>query len=104
MTDTTHTGDRPKAGINRPTLLFVVWVGIGLSLTGLAVLRLVQEGFEEAWIFLMAGVALLWLMLRDWFLHEGGNFVTRNDDLAFLGVTVVALAVTLWVLLVSFVL
>lgn len=104
MTDTTYTSDRPKAGINRPTVLFVVWLGIGLSITGLGILNIVQEGFEEAWVLLMAGLALLWFILRDWFLHKGGDFVTRNDDLTFLGMTVFVLAVMLWVLLAKFVL
>ena len=101
--DATHTGERPTTGFNRPTVLFVVWVGIVLVITALATLDLVQEGFEDAWLFLLSGVMLLWFIVRDWFLHEGGAFIRRNDDLPFLGVTVFVLAVTLWVLVEQFV-
>jgi len=103
MTDATPTGDRPTVGLNRPTVLFVVWLGIAVSITGLAVLDMVQRGFADAWIFLMAGLMLLWFMLRDWFRHDGGEFVTRNDDWLFLGMTVFVLATTVWVLLARFV-
>ncbi|AGB33836.1 hypothetical protein Natpe_4120 (plasmid) [Natrinema pellirubrum DSM 15624] len=46
---------------------------------------------------------LLWFIGRDWFRHEGGAFVRRDDDLTFLGVTVFVLVVTLWVLIEQFV-
>jgi len=103
VTDTTHTGEQPTAGFNRPTILFVIWVGIALVITALATLDLVQEGVEDAWIFLLSGVMLLWFIIRDWFRHEGGAFVRRDNDLPFLGVTVFMLAVTLWVLSEQFV-
>jgi len=103
VTDATHTGEQPTAGFNRPTILFVIWGGIALVITALATLDFVQEGFEDAWIFLLSGVMLLWFIGRDWFRHEGGAFVRRDDDLTFLGVTVFVLVVTLWVLIEQFV-
>lgn len=103
VTDGTRTGERPTVGFNRPTVLFVVWVGVALVVTALAALELVQEGFENAWLFLLSGVMLLWFIVRDWFFQEGGEFVRRNDDLSFLGLTVFVLAVTLWVLVEQFV-
>jgi hypothetical protein len=43
-------------------------------------------------------------MLRDWFVRDGGEFVTRDDDSAFLGLTLIVLVVTVWSLLGQFVL
>ncbi|RZV06129.1 hypothetical protein BDK88_4086 [Natrinema hispanicum] len=103
MTDATHNGEQPTAGFNRPTILSVIWGGIALVITALATLDFVQEGFEDAWIFLLSGVMLLWFIGRDWFRHEGGVFVRRDDDLTFLDVTVFVLVVTLWVLIEQFV-
>lgn len=104
MTTSSHGSGRPEFGTDRPTVLFVTWLFVGLSLAALALFDVVTEGFEDAWPFLLASVLLLWFMLRDWFVRDGGEFVTRNDDRLFLGLTLVALAITVWSLLGQFVL
>lgn len=104
MNDQTQRTDKPTFGFNRPTVLFIVWLGISGAITGLALIDLVHEGFEEAWLFLLSGLLVLWFILRDWFVHNGGEFVSRADDLTFLGLTGFVLIVTLWVLIVQFVL
>lgn len=85
-----------KLGFNRPTVLFAVWLGIGVAITGIALIDVVNEGFEEAWLFLLSGLFVPWFILRDWFTHGGGEFVTRADDLTFLGLTVFVLMVMVW--------
>lgn len=100
MTET--ASGRPEFGIDRPTILFVIWVFVGLSITGLAIVDVFNEGFREAWVFLLSGVLLLWFILRDWFYRGGGEFVTKKENTAFIGMTVFVVAVMLWALLGEF--
>lgn len=102
MSDRTQRTDRSVFRFNRPSILFFIWLGISGTITGLALIKVVNEGFEEAWLFLLSGLLVLWFVLRDWFTYDGGEFVSRADDLTFLGLTVFVLVVTLWVLLVQF--
>ena len=104
MTTSSHGSGRPEFGADRPTVLFVAWLFVGLSLAALALFDVVTEGFGDAWPFLLASVLLLWFMLRDWFVRDGGEFVRRNDDRRFLGLTLFVLAITVWSLLGQFVL
>lgn len=102
MTTAANGSGRPAFGIDRATMLFVTWLFVGLSLTALAVFDVVTDGFEDAWLFLLASLLLVWFMLRDWFVRDGGEFVTRTDDRLFLGLTLFVLVVTVWSLLVQF--
>jgi len=102
MSPSSH-GGRPEFGTDRPTVLFVAWLFVGLSLATLALFDVVTDGFEDAWPFLLASLLLLWFMLRDWLVRDGGEFVTRNDDPLFLGLTLFVLAITVWSLLGQFV-
>jgi hypothetical protein len=104
MTTSSNDSGRPGFGLDRPTLLLVAWLFVGLSLTVLALFDVATDGFEDAWPFLLASLLLLWFMLRDWFVRDGGEFVTRDDDSAFLGLTLIVLVVTVWSLLGQFVL
>ncbi|MFT4891300.1 MAG: hypothetical protein ACI9YT_002227 [Halobacteriales archaeon] len=104
MTTSSQGGGRPEFGTDRPTALFVAWLFVGLSLAALALFDVVTEGFGDAWPFLLASLLLLWFMLRDWFVRDGGEFVRRNDDRLFLGLTLFVLAITVWSLLGQFVL
>lgn len=104
MSDQPPRTGKPAFGLNRPTGLFVIWLGISGAITGLAVIDVVTEGYEEAWLFLLSGLLVLWFVLRDWFVRDGGEFSSRTDDLAFLGLTGFVLIVTLWALMGQFVL
>lgn len=104
MSDRTQRTGGSAFRFNRPSVLFVIWLGISVAITGVALIKVVNEGFEEDWLFLLSGFLVLWLILRDWFIYDGGEFVSRTDDLAFLGLTVFVLLVTIWILLVQFVL
>ena len=104
MTTPSRASGGAEFGMDRPTMLLVSWLFVGLSLAALALFDVVTDGFEDAWAFLLASLLLLWFMLRDWFARDGGGFVTRSDDRLFLGLTAFVLAITVWSLLGQFVL
>ena len=47
MTPSNGSG-RPGFGLDRPTLLLVAWLFVGLSLTVLALFDVATDGFEDA--------------------------------------------------------
>ena len=94
MQDPTQLPSRPPLGANRPTLLFVVWLFIGLSVTGVGVIDFLNRGFADAWLLLFGGGMLLVYVVWDWLTHRGGDFVRRSDDRRFLLLTAFVLALT----------
>ena len=103
MTERIQGGKSPNLGIDRPTTLFLVWLFIGLSITSLAILDGVNEGFTDATAFLFGGLVILWFVFREWVSRAGGEFMTRNDDTVFLAITLFALLVVVWSLAATFV-